>query len=129
MQGAMLLLMALSNLGCQNRPDGVADAPTAPTAVVAPAVATPAVVAPAVVAPAVVAPAVVAPAVVALPGYTTPPPYPRYYPEIDANVESGYRTPWNAMRATFCSFFLGHDPDMPTAREIEASVYGYGSGR
>jgi len=104
MQGAMVLLMALSGLGCQNRSDGLADAPKAPSAVVAPSVD-------------------------ALPGYTTPPPYPSYYPEIDANVESGYRTPWNAMRATFCSFFLGKDPDAPTAREIEASVYGFGSGR
>jgi hypothetical protein len=124
MQGAMVLLMALSGLGCQNRSDGVADAPTAPSAVVAPAVD-----APAVAAPAIAAPTIAAPTVDALPVSTAPPPYPRYYPEIDANVESGYRTPWDAMRATFCSFFLGKDPDVPTAREIEASVYGYGSGR
>ena len=28
------------------------------------------------------------------------------------------------LRATLCSFVLGHDPDVATAREIEASVYG-----
>ena len=104
MQGAIVMLMALSGLGCQNRSNDVGDAPTASTTVVTPSVDP-------------------------IPGYTTPPPYPRYFPENDSNVEWGYRTPWDAMRATFCSFFLGRDPDVPTAREIEASVFGYGSGQ
>ena len=80
MQSAMVLLMALSGLGCQNRADDVAGAPMAPSAVVAPAVD-------------------------ALPGYTTPPPYPRYHPETDLYAEAGYATRGDAMRATFCSFF------------------------
>jgi hypothetical protein len=29
-----------------------------------------------------------------------------------------------SLRDTFCSFFLGRSPDVPTPREIEASVYG-----
>jgi hypothetical protein len=104
MNGAIVMMMALSGLGCQNRSDEIGAAPTAPTAVVTPSVDP-------------------------LPGSTAPPPYPRYYPENDFNVESGYRTVGDMMRATVCSFFLGRDPDVATASEIEASVYGVGPGR
>ena len=104
MQGAMVMLVALSGLGCENRSNDVGNAPTAPSTVVTPSVD-------------------------AIPASTTPPPYPRYFPENDFNVESGYPTHWDAIRATLWSFVLGRDPDVSTPQEIEASVFGYGSGR
>jgi hypothetical protein len=100
----MVFLLALTGMGCQNRVDGVPIVPTPPTAVVTPAVD-------------------------ALPGSNAPPPYPRYFPETGLWAEAGYPTAGDAMRATFCSFFLGHDPEVPSVREIEESVYGYGLPR
>jgi hypothetical protein len=47
--------------------------------------------------------------------------YQRSYNDYALNV---YPTRWDAVRATICSFVLGHDPGVPTARDILASVYG-----
>jgi hypothetical protein len=58
---------------------------------------------------------------------------PTPYPEIPSRVYNTDLQPhscdWRAeLRSTFCSFFLGHDPDVITIREIEASAYGPSSG-
>jgi hypothetical protein len=54
-------------------------------------------------------------------------------PEISSRIYNSDLQPhscdWRAeLRSTFCSFFLGRDPDVITIREIEASVYGPSSG-
>jgi hypothetical protein len=108
MQGSILMLIALSGLGCQNPTVDASQMPAAPSATVAP----------------------VAPALEAIPGSAAPPPYPRYFPEnYNSFEEIDNRTPWDNMRATFCSFFIGRDPDVPTPRQIEAFAYGYAPGR
>ena len=55
---------------------------------------------------------------------TTPPPYPRYYPENSPDVEEMYSNHWSSFHATLYSFVFGHDPGIPSAREIEESVFG-----
>jgi hypothetical protein len=96
MQGTVVMLIALSGLGCQNKPCG------------------------------------------ALPGTLTSygsgdwsaangysnavaqPGYPAYVARPDSGYDhSGY--PGGALRSTLWSFVLGRDPDVPTAREIEAT--------
>jgi hypothetical protein len=53
------------------------------------------------------------------------------YPEIGRRVYDRYSsteqpTDWHTnLRYTLYSFVWGRDPDVSTAREIEASVYGY----
>jgi hypothetical protein len=51
------------------------------------------------------------------------------YPEIPYHSYAPYQethsSDWHAqVRSTLYSFVCGHDPDVSTAREIEASVYG-----
>ena len=57
---------------------------------------------------------------------------PSPYPEIGTRVYDRYSsyepTDWHAeWRKTLYSFVWGRDPDVSTAREIEASVYGFQS--
>jgi hypothetical protein len=103
MQGAMLMLMALSGLGCQNKIGDSGELPAAVRPIASPA-ANPA------------------------PGAITPPPYPQYSVPGSDDTETADTTYWGVLRSTLCSFVLGHDPDVMTAREIEASAYGYGDG-
>jgi hypothetical protein len=56
------------------------------------------------------------------------------YPEIGARVYDRYSssepTDWHTgLRYTLYSFVWGRDPNVSTAREIEASVYGYQTDR
>ena len=103
MQGAMVLLMALTGLGCQNPTGEVGHAQRPPcrcrtrrhTACRRRCRA------------------------------TTPHAYPQYYP-APISTSSTVIAPHGTMCTTFCSFFLGRDPDVATADEIEASVYGNG---
>jgi hypothetical protein len=103
MQGAVVMLMALSGLGCQNKISDSGEIPAVVSPIVSP-VANPAPVA------------------------TTPPAYPQYLVPGSGDTETADTTHWGVLRSTLCSFVLGHDPDVTTAREIEQSVYGYGYG-
>ena len=96
-------LVALSGLGFQNKPIESSDLP------------------------AVLSTAPAAPAVEAVAPSTMPPPYPRYYAEsFPTTVEANYADCWSSFHATLYSFIFGRDPGIPSASEIEASVYGYG---
>lgn len=51
------------------------------------------------------------------------------YPEIPSRLYPRYSQPhtvdWHAeLRSTLYSFVCGHDPDISTVRDIEAAVYG-----
>jgi hypothetical protein len=104
MQGTVVMLIALSGLGCQNKGCDVMRAP----------------------------PAAVARCYVNGDPHTVAP---SGYPGWSASRYSGYDDSGDscggALRNTFISFVLGHDPDVPTVREIEASVdsRGYGDYR
>jgi hypothetical protein len=102
MQGAFVMLMALSGLGCQNKISDSGELPAAVSPIVSPAVN---------------------PAASA----TTPPPYPQYFNIGSGDTETADPDHWEVLRSTLWSFVLGRDPDVMTAREIEASVYGYGN--
>jgi hypothetical protein len=116
MQIAFVMMLALTGLGCQNKTSVAVDASP-------------------------------------LPGYQveSPPPAieqgggnsmstysgsfaPTPYPEIPSRIYTRPEDPrspnWHAeLRTTLYSFVIGHDPDVATAREIEASIYGVDSGR
>jgi hypothetical protein len=136
MSHAFVMLVALSGLGCENKPGEPSDPQAAPS----PAAASPAQeAAPAAASPAQDAaggtstPAVEAPAAIpTAPPVTTPlsaspPPYPRFYPETFPDVEDLYSTHAGRMYATFYSFVWGKDPGIPSASEIEASALGNGN--
>jgi hypothetical protein len=53
--------------------------------------------------------------------------YPAYAPS-GYNCESPGHS-GHSLRSTLCSFVLGRDPDVPTAREIEATFYSGGFGQ
>jgi hypothetical protein len=103
MQGAIVMLMALSGLGCQNKIIDKGELPTSVSPIVS-AAANPA------------------------PSSTNPPPYPQYFNIGSGDTETADPTHWEILRSTLWSFVLGRDPDVMTAREIEASIYGYGYG-
>ena len=104
MSYTFVMLVALNGLGCQNKPGDSGDLPV------------------------VLNPAPASPSPAALSGGTSPPPYPRYYPEIFPDFDAMYGTRCSRMRATLYSFVFGHDPGIPSAEEIEASVSGYRNG-
>ena len=59
---------------------------------------------------------------------------PTPYPEIPARLYTSDSPPrsvdWRAeLHSTLYSFVFGHDPDMSTVRDIEASVYGVTPGQ
>ena len=58
---------------------------------------------------------------------------PTPYPEIPSHLYDSYSpsdsVDWHAeLHSTLYSFVFGHDPDISTVRDIEASVYGVTSG-
>ena len=59
-------------------------------------------------------------------GYTAPAPYPATIQDPSGVLRVGRTRIRSAdcVRNTFCSFFIGRDPGIPTAREIEAAYYG-----
>jgi hypothetical protein len=99
MQSAIVMLLALSGLGCQNGSTDSKDAPV-PLSPIA------------------------SPAVTPLPTNTPLPPYPRYFPEIYADVVED-TSRWACVRSTLWSFVLGRDPDVMTPAEIEDFAYGF----
>ena len=107
MQATVVLLIALAGLGCQNPVSDLppvlpdvrqsAGQPSGEVSSVQPATT----------------------------GYTAPAPYPVYIQDPSACSESADEDSFRrCVRNTFCSFFIGRDPGIPTAREIEASYYG-----
>ena len=111
MQASMVMMLALTGLGCQNKDasasDGVhvtgyqIDSPSFssgqgggyPTATSASSFA--------------------------------PTPYPEIPERLYARPSQTHSVDWHAeLRSTLYSFVYGHDPDVSTVREIEASVYG-----
>jgi len=105
MQGAVVMVIALSGLGCNNKSCDVSDATPACRSTGC-SCANP------------------------YPGYATPSSHSGY----DSTSYRGYDSPAHTsrvglLRATIYSVVFGHDPDVPTAREIDESVYGRrGSG-
>jgi hypothetical protein len=100
MQGAVVMAIALTSLGCHNKSDDVIEVPPLSSAIGS-EYTNP------------------------YPRYTTPSSYSGFYKRsYSDDVSDVYPTHWDAWRATLCSFVLGHDPGMPDVREIEASVYG-----
>jgi len=100
MQATVVMLIALGGLGCQNpvsdRPPALPDA--------GPSLASPSN-----------AVSTVSPA---------PSPYPVYTgARFDDSDESDDESFGSCVRNTFCSFFIGRDPGVPTARQIEAAYY------
>ena len=93
MQGSVVLLIALSSLGCDHKSCGVFPATAAVDGQYAASANLP------------------SPAPSGYPAYA-----PRHYYGGDAAGDSG-----GTLRGTLCSFILGHDPEVPTARDIEAT--------
>jgi hypothetical protein len=104
MQGAIVMLMAMTGLGCQNKPVDSTDLP----AVLSAAPASPSPETP----------------TAATTETTTPPPYPRFFFETFPDPEAVYSDP---LSAALYSFVFGHDPGIPSAQEIEASALGTGT--
>jgi hypothetical protein len=105
MQGAIVMLLALSGLGCQNK--GCNVSPTAQTMGYASARAV-----------ANGCPSPVGPSV-----------GPAWNVSHDSGDDSSGYSCRDVLRSTLWSFVIGRDPDVRSAREIEASVYSGGSGR
>ena len=101
MQGAIVMLIALTGLGCDNPSSRSNDLPTSVSPIVSPDVNP-------------------------VPMPTSPLPYSRSYVSVSGDTEIADTTHSSILRSTLYSFVLGHDPDVMTAREIEASAYGYG---
>jgi hypothetical protein len=96
MQGTIVMLIALSGLGCQNKPCGAVPVPLTSYGSGDWSAAN------------------------GYPNAGAHPGYPAYVARRDSGCDgSGY--PGGALRSTLWSFVLGRDPDVPTAREIEAT--------
>ena len=89
MHGAIVMLMALSGVGCQNKIGDSGDPPASVSPIVSPAV-NPAA------------------------SSTTPPPYPQFDFGGYGSPEPAEPTHWDVLRSTLCSFVLGRDPDVMT---------------
>jgi hypothetical protein len=104
MQATVVLLVALSGLGCHNKTCDVIDLP--PTSSCYGGGDS-----------------------IVYPSHDTPSPYSAY----SSGPNSGYDPPQEAgfggaLLDTLYSFFHGRSPGVPSVREIEASAYGYRAG-
>ena len=101
MQGAIVMVLALSGLGCHNKCCETCDAPAVSSCIVGTPTSQSA-------------------------NYADPASYySRNYGGYDAPAATSHA---ETFRKTLYSFVFGHDPDVPTMREIDESVYGIGSG-
>jgi hypothetical protein len=105
MQATVVMLIGLSGLGCQNLASDLLPIPAA-TAATADSSANL---------------TATSPAPTAYPTYAVSPP-------ISSDIADGesFR---HCLRNTIHSFFIGRDPDVPTARQIEAAYYAGQHGR
>jgi hypothetical protein len=108
---SMAMMLAIAGLGCENRPLGAYES----AAVMVQPDGSPAL-------PSYQQGAYLAP------GYTTPfpsTPYPDIPSQLYPRPDESRFVDWHAgIQSTLWSFVLGHDRDIVTVREIEASVYG-----
>ena len=102
MQPSMVIAVLLASLGGDNKRDETLDLPP-------------------------VYPAEAGAATNAYPLYSEPSSFSGYYTP-PARFGPERASAWDVARSTFCSYFLGRDPDVATPSEIEASVYGYAPG-
>ncbi len=72
--------------------------------------------------------AVVSPYTNPYPSFATPSSYSGYYARPASYESPDYANHQAAISSTFWSYLLGHDRDVATVAEIEASVYGDGGG-
>jgi hypothetical protein len=108
MQAAFVVAIALTGLGVQNKSNDLSDVPPVYSSSDEP-----------------VHSAIDSAITNPYPRYTTPSSYSGYYQRsYGDDVSDVYPTHWDALHATLYSFVWGHDPDVPTVAEIEASVYG-----
>jgi hypothetical protein len=104
MAGAFLIALSLTGLGCQNKIPNMNDVPPVFSATAA------------------------SPSDVAYGAYPTPT-YSGYFQRsYGDDVADVYPTHWDAVHATIWSFVIGRDPQVPTAAEIESSVYANTGG-
>jgi len=105
MQGAVVMVIALSGLGCNNKSCDVSNAPPGCRSTGCACTN-------------------------AYAGYAAPSSHSGYDSRSYRGDDSpAYTSHVGLLRGTIYSFVFGHDPDVPTAREIEESVYGRsGSG-
>jgi hypothetical protein len=104
MQGSIIMMLALGGLGCQNK--GCDVFPTPQTTRVASAQSW----------------ANVCPTAIASSGYSA------CSTIHDTSYDASGYSARSAFRSTLWSFVIGHDPDVATVREIEATFYSSGSG-
>ena len=95
MHGTIVILIALGGLGCQNKSCHASPAPPAGDGWCG--------------------------AHVAFPSFA--PPSPAAYAPIHDHGDAADYSRGRSLRSTLCSFVLGRDPDVPTARDIEATFY------
>jgi len=104
MQSAIVMAIAITGLGCQNKSLDLLDIPpvfsSADSHYTNP-----------------------------YPSYATPSSYSGYYSRTYGGPTfDPYPTHWDSLRSTLWSFVLGKDPEVNTPWEIEASVYGDSAG-
>lgn len=101
MHASVVLLMALSGLGCQNEIPEAIDSPPAAYDTAASTFGS------------------------VNSGHTGPSGYSAYSSAFSSDFDASDKLGFGgALRDTIWSFFLGHSPGVASAREIEASVYG-----
>jgi len=101
MQGSVVMLIALSGLGCEHKSCDVLQSPTTVDGRYGAKVDYPSL---------------------------APSGYPAYAPLHDSGGDASCDTRGGSLRATLWSFVLGRDPDVPTPREIEATFSSGGYG-
>jgi hypothetical protein len=128
MQAMVVMLIALGGLGCQNPASDVppippaAGQPAAPSSGSVPAI-TGQRAAPSSESVPAVAGQPAAPSPASVPSYDpAPSAYPAYYGAFyDGGDPMDDDSFGSYLRDTFCSFFIGRSPDVPSARQIEAA--------
>lgn len=115
MQIPLVMMLALSGLGCQNGASAVIDTPPLPGHQID------------------AQPFTISQgsggATTTYSGSFAPSPYPEIGTRLYDRYSSNEPIDWHTgLRYTLYSFVWGRDPDVSTAREIEASVYGYQTG-
>jgi hypothetical protein len=111
MQVSMVMMLALTGLGCQNKAATVTEGFPVTSYQIAP--------------PSVSSGQGGGYSTATYAGSFAQSPYPEIPSRLYARPSEDHSVNWHAeLRSTLYSFVWGHDPDVSTVREIEASVYG-----